>query len=84
MPFHEDFDKVFWSVLAGFMISLPLIILTIPKEKIIHVIIYTISVFIFFEIYFFIRWLLFYRKEKIKFNTRQLQSNYNKNFKNIS
>ena len=66
MPFREDFDKVFWSVLLAFIISIPLAILSIPKENIVYVVIYTIVVFIGFEIYFFIKWLLVYRKENFR------------------
>ena len=63
MPFHEDFDKSFWSVIAGFIISTPLIILTIPKEKIIFIIVYAFLVFICFEVYFLVKWFFVYRKE---------------------
>jgi len=62
MPFHEDFNKIFWSVIVGFILSTPLIIFTIPNEKIIYVIIYIIIVMILFEIYFIIKWILVYRK----------------------
>jgi len=33
MSFREDFDKVFWSVLPGSIISVPSVILTIPQEN---------------------------------------------------
>lgn len=64
MHFREDFDKVFWSVLLAFIISIPITILSIPKENIIYVVIYVIVIFIGFEIYFFIKWLLVYRSVK--------------------
>ena len=68
MPFYEDFDKVFWSVILAFIISIPMAILSIPKENIVYIIIYTIVILIGFEIYFLIKWLLVYRKEFYKTN----------------
>jgi len=72
MPFREDSDKAFWSVLLGFIISAPPMVLTIPKENIVYIIIYAIIVFIGFEIYFLIKRIFFYRK-KINTNIFTLQ-----------
>ena len=62
MPFREDFEKVFWTLLSGFIISLPVAIITTTSDKIIYIIIYAFVVFILAEIYFIIRWLVFYWK----------------------
>ncbi len=65
MPFCEDFNKIFWQVLIGFLISTPLAMITTPINKIWLIIVYVITVFIILEIYFLIKWFFVYRKENI-------------------
>ena len=71
MPFRDDFNRILWSVLLGFIIFVSLAIITIPKENIIYIIIYCIAVFVCFEIYFLLK---FANCELRVFHTKSISS----------
>jgi hypothetical protein len=64
MPFYDDFQKIFWQVLLAFILSMPLYIITSDRDKAFFIFIYVIGVFVCIEMYFLIKWIFVYSKEK--------------------